>query len=49
MAVAYASAGGVGVEGVLDENGDILVEYRIDGGRINDLGSEIAELHSLGE
>ena len=38
-------AGGIGVEGVLDEDGDVLDADGIDGGRVDHLGAEVAELH----
>ena len=40
-------AGGIGVECVLDKDRDVLDADRIDGGRINHLGSKVAELHRL--
>ena len=36
-----------GVEGVLHPDGDILNAYRIDGRRIDDLRTEITQLHRL--
>ena len=38
---------GIGVEGILDADGDILHADGIDGGRIDHLGTEIAQLHCL--
>ena len=40
-------AGCLGIECVLDENGDMLDAHGIDGGRIDHLGTEVAEFHGL--
>ena len=37
------------VERILDEDRYILVKYRIDGGRVDDLRPEVTELHRLGK
>ena len=39
--------GSIGIEGILDEYGDMLDTHGIDGGRIYHLGTEVAEFHSL--
>ena len=41
-------AGSVGIEGVLDQYGDVLGADRVQGGCVDDAGSEVAELHGLG-
>ena len=38
-----------GVEGILDDDGDVLVEHREDCRRIDDLRTEVAKLHGLDE
>ena len=37
----------LGVEGILDEDGDILSTHGVNGGRINHFGAEVAKLHGL--
>ena len=40
---------GRGVEGILDDNRDVLVEHREDSRRIDDLRTKVAKFHSLDE
>lgn len=40
---------GVGVEGIEDADGDVLLVDGVDGGWIEDFGTEVTELHGFGE